>query len=204
MPILRSLSFYFIIFDYIRQSLTQSYYPSFKEVSPHFMHREQISYDSQANIKSLSNILYVSLDTFHKVSQNIDTKLQAWLTFLSSAEPADILKLVSAYPEFKEYYKDIVEFRIKPKELISMYSEALAILDHNTELYMISELQNTVKELKDTVALTEADLAEKTAILSEVNAALSEKDAALSVKDSTIAALQKELEELRSQVQNSK
>ena len=162
----------------------------FKEVSPHFMHREQISYDSHVNIKSLSNILYVSLDTFHKVSQNIDTKLQAWLTFLSSAEPTDILKLVSAYPEFKEYYKDIVEFRTKPKELISMYSEALAILDHNTELYMISELQNTVKELKDAVALTEADLAEKTAILSE--------------KNSTIAALQKELEELRSQVQNLK
>lgn len=28
----------------------------FKAVSPHFMHREQISYDSNASVRSLSNI----------------------------------------------------------------------------------------------------------------------------------------------------
>ncbi len=103
--------------------------------------------------KALSNVLYVSLDTYHEVSQNIDTKLQSWLTFLSSAEPKDILNLITHYPEFAEYYKDIVAFRKKPKELISMYSEALAILDHNTELYMINELQNSIKE-KDAIIAT--------------------------------------------------
>ncbi len=34
-----------------------------------------------------------------------------------------------------------------------MYSEALAILDHNTELYMINELQNSIKE-KDAIIAT--------------------------------------------------
>ena len=158
--------------------LTEKSSAEFKAVSPHFMHREQISYDSNANVQSLSNILYVSLDTFHQVVQNIDTKLQAWLTFLSSAEPTDILKLVATYPEFKEYYKDIVAFRKKPKELISMYSEALAILDHNTELYMINELQNTVKE--------------KDSIIAQKNTTIAEKDA-------IITTLQKQLEDLKSQ-----
>ena len=165
---------------------------AFKAVSPHFMHREQISYDSKANVKSLSNILYISLDTFHEVSQNIDTKLQAWLTFLSSADPKDILNLVTAYPEFREYYKDIIAFRKKPKELISMYSEALAILDHNTELYMINELQNSLKE-KDSI------ISEKDTTIAEKDATITEKETTIAEKDALIAALQKQLEELTSQ-----
>ena len=158
---------------------------AFKAVSPHFIHREQISYDSKADVHSLSNVLYVSLDTFHEVSQNIGTKLQAWLTFLSSAEPRDILNLITHYPEFAEYYRDIVAFRKNPKELISMYSEALAILDHNTELYMINELRNSIKE--------------KDAIITENKATIAAKDAALAENQATIAALQKQIETLRSQ-----
>ena len=113
-------------------------------------------FTEQENV--LSNALYVSLDTSHGVSQNIDTKLQAWLTFLSSDEP---------------------------KELISMYSEALAILDHNTELYMINELQNSIKE--------------RDAIIAEKDNAISKKDSALAESQAIIAVLQKQIEELRSQ-----
>ncbi len=155
---------------------------AFKAVSPHFMHHEQISYNSNAKVTSLSNILYVSLDTFHEVSQNIDNKLQAWLTFLSSAEPKDILKLITKYPEFEEYYNDIVAFRKKPKELISMYSEALAILDHNTELYMINELQNTIKE--------------KETVIAELDNTILEKNNTIAEKDAIIAALQEKLHNL--------
>ena len=90
-----------------------------------------------------------------------------------------ILRLITTYPEFRDYYKDIVTFRRKPKELISIYSEALAILDHNTELYMINELQNSVKELKDSIT---------------------EKDNTIAEKDATIAALQKQIEELSSKI----
>ncbi|MBQ3163952.1 MAG: PD-(D/E)XK nuclease family transposase [Lachnospiraceae bacterium] len=160
---------------------------AFKSVAPHFIHREQSSYDSNADVTSLSNILYVSLDTFHEVSQNIDNKLQAWLTFLSSAEPKDILKLITKYPEFKEYYKDIVAFRKKPKELISMYSEALAILDHNTELYMINELQNTIKEKETVIAELDSTILEKNNTIAEKDNTIAEKDNTIAEKDNTIA-----------------
>ena len=131
---------------------------------------------SQNNSITLSNLSF-------EVSQNIDTKLQAWLTFLSSDEPKDILNLITHYPEFAEYYKDIVAFRKKPKELISMYSEALAILNHNTELYMINELQNSIKE--------------KDAIIAEKDSTIAENRATIKAKDAIIASLQKQLEELR-------
>ena len=39
--------------------------------------------------------------------QTINSKLDAWLTFFSSDKPADILKLVQAYPEFRDLYAHI-------------------------------------------------------------------------------------------------
>lgn len=61
----------------------------FCEVAPFYLHRMEVTYDSKAKVNSLFNIMYISLDTFREVSQNIDTKLEAWLTFLSSDEPSD-------------------------------------------------------------------------------------------------------------------
>ena len=169
---------------------------AFKAVAPHFIHREQITYDSGAKVAYLSNIIYISLDTFKKTSHNIDNKLYAWLTFLSSSEPKDILELITKYPEFAEYYQDIVDFRKKPKELISMFSEALAMLDHNTELYMISELQNEVKEMENVLAEKINAIAELDNTIAEKDSTIAEKDSTIAEKDAIIAALQEKLNKL--------
>lgn len=148
----------------------------FSAVSPSYLHRKQTCYDSGAKVNSLSNIIYISLDTFHSVVQNIGTELDAWLTFLSSDAPADIIRLVDAYPEFKQCYQDILTFRTNPKELITMYSEALTILDRNTTKYMCEEMQKQITE--------------QAAIIEEKNLAIAEQN-------NTIAALQAELERLK-------
>lgn len=100
----------------------------------------------------LTNYIYISLDTFHSVSQNINSYLDAWFTFLSSDSPEDILRLIEAYPEFKAYYHDISLFRKKPKELMNMYSEALLQMDKNTANYMIEEMKKEMDELHNIVA----------------------------------------------------
>ena len=64
------------------------------------MHRRKVLYDSGAKVSSLSEIIYISLDTFQSVVQNINTELEAWLMFFSSDRPSDIIRLVSAYPEY--------------------------------------------------------------------------------------------------------
>lgn len=48
------------------------------------MHRRKVLYDSGAKVSSLSEIIYISLDTFQSVVQNINTELEAWLMFFSS------------------------------------------------------------------------------------------------------------------------
>ncbi|MBC5663549.1 hypothetical protein H8S09_11825 [Coprococcus sp. NSJ-10] len=61
------------------------------------------------------------------------------------------------------------EYMYDSKKVITMFSEALRMLDENTVHYMIDELQ---KERDDAVAA----LSEKDSVISEKNAALSEKD----------------------------
>lgn len=191
----------------------------FKNVFPNYIHREKISYDSKASVRTLYKTIYISLDTFHIVVHNIDTTLKAWLTFLSSDRPADIIRLVNAYPEFLACYRDITEFRRNPKELIYMYSEALAILDKNTEIYMCEQLKKEVENLKKQVEdqkailsetkakiteqrffLSEKEVAitEKEAEITEKNAVITKKTAEITEKDAEIAFLRKQLDAIKS------
>lgn len=50
-------------------------------------------------------------------------------------------------------YTSLDTFRTKPKELISMYSEALAIADKNTVKLMIDEMKEQVTNLTNEVAV---------------------------------------------------
>ena len=69
--------------------------------------------------------------------------------------------MIRAYPEFQEPYKEVFAFRYQQRELISMYSKALAILDANTVDYMVEQQRKEILELKEALkdkdkALTEA------------------------------------------------
>ncbi|MCR4903774.1 MAG: PD-(D/E)XK nuclease family transposase [Butyrivibrio sp.] len=113
----------------------------FSKVAPEYIHTKQTYYSSGAKVPSLSNIVYVSLDTFENITHNIDSKSSAWLTFLSTKKPERIIQLINAYPEFMELYTEISRFRTDEREVLSMFSEALKMMDHNTELYMIDEMK---------------------------------------------------------------
>ncbi len=163
---------------------------AFLDAFPNYIHRQQITYDSGANVTSLFKTIYVSLDIFHKMIQNISNPLEAWLTFLSSDDPEQIVRLVNAYPEFLDCYQDIVRFRANPKELILMYSEALLIMDRNTTQLMIEDMQETITQLQE-------DAAKKDEILAQKDDTIAQKDEALAQKDSEISDLKAELARLR-------
>ena len=114
----------------------------FRKAEPEFIHRRETTYDSKAEVKTLENVVYISLDTFREREHNeINTDLDAWLTFFTAAEPKEVLELIKSRPEFLSMYQDISEFRKKPKEVVGMFSEALRIMDRNTTKYMIDELK---------------------------------------------------------------
>ena len=63
----------------------------------------------------LQEYFLIPLDIFQKTTHNEISKLEAWLYFLSSDKPEDILKVVGKYPEFRELYQDLIVFRYQPK-----------------------------------------------------------------------------------------
>ena len=169
----------------------------FKEASPAYIHRLENSFDSGLKINLLSNLTYVCLDTFADVRENITNKTDAWLTFLSSDKPEDMLRLVEQYPEFAECYQDILSFRKKPKESISMFSEALIQMDKNTVQYMIEEQQ---KELEERQKELEAQQNKLEAQQNEIKAQQNEIEA----QQNEIEAQQNEIEAQQKELQESK
>ncbi|MDO4513673.1 MAG: PD-(D/E)XK nuclease family transposase, partial [Lachnospiraceae bacterium] len=125
-----------------------------------YIHGRQTTYSSGIVLPDLAKITYISLDTFRSLGQNITTKLDAWLTFLSCDDAAHITELVRSYPDFMEYYKDVAVFRTNPEEVITMFSEALAILDRNTEKYMIEEMKEELDAIKKEIGETKQELGE--------------------------------------------
>lgn len=170
----------------------------FKNYAETYIHRSTFRLDSGLTIDNLMNFIYIPLDIFLEMPHNELTELEAWLYFLGSDNPLHIQRIIEKYPFFKELYRDIIDFRYHPEELIHMFSETLLVADRNTVKLMIDELRQQLSE-KDT-ALSEKDaaLSEKDAALSEKDAALSEKDIELSEKDAEIKLLKERLEQLNS------
>lgn len=126
------------------------------ESSPHafqkhpdkYIHHSDTCFDTGLKIKNLLNFVYIPLDIFRKMPHNELTELDAWLYFLGSDDPQDILRITEKYPLFRELYREITRFRYHPKELITMYSDALQIMDRNTERYMIDKLKRQYEKQK--------------------------------------------------------
>ena len=74
-------------------------------------------------------------------------------------------------------YKDINEYLERPGEVLSMFSEALRILDRNTAELMVDRMKDEIDELKVQAEENRAQLEEKDSQLEENRARLEEKDA---------------------------
>ena len=114
---------------------------------------------------------------FRAMPHNKLKELDAWLYFLGSDDPKDMQRIVQKYPFFQELYQDIIRFRYQPKEVISMYSEALAIMDKNTVEYMIDEMRAEIRaemraEMQAEIRKRDLSLQQKDALIRELQARL--------------------------------
>ena len=110
-------------------------------------------------------------------NKGINNKLDAWLTFLSSDAPEDIIALIDKYPDFKKMYDEVYTMCLNTEKMMNMFSKELAELDRNTVQYMIDEMQDEIDGMKEQ---------------------LNDKDSEINKKDNEIALLRKQLEELKS------
>ncbi|HJC23723.1 MAG TPA: PD-(D/E)XK nuclease family transposase [Candidatus Eisenbergiella merdavium] len=121
----------------------------FCRYSDHYVHRASQVFDTGLSLNLLQEYIFISLDIFHNIVHEIKEELDAWLMFLSSDEPADIARIIAAFPEFAEYYRDIAGFREKPEELISMFSRILAEMDRDEYFCMMEDLKEDNRKLSE-------------------------------------------------------
>jgi len=94
----------------------------------------------------LQKYLFIPLDVFdqNQYNKDITNKLDAWLVFLSMENPEMIIRLITAYQEFKPLYEQMYCLCQNVERVMSMFSEELKELDRNTVQFMIDEMQETI------------------------------------------------------------
>ena len=70
------------------------------------------------------------------------------------------MRVTREHPDFKELYREVFQFRFMTKELVSMFSEGLRLLDAGTVQYMIEDQQAQIEQLKQQQEQTAKALAE--------------------------------------------
>ncbi|MBD8916536.1 MAG: hypothetical protein EGR77_11305 [Pseudobutyrivibrio sp.] len=158
-----------------------------------YIHRMQTSFDTGISLNLLDNITLISLDTFENVVQNISSRQDAWLKFLTTDNPNEIIELVNRFPEFLSCYRDLIAYRNNPEELICMFSDALNEMDRNTERYMVEELNKHVIELKGVVSDLGATIQTQENTIQTQENTIQTQENRIQTQEATILQLQQKL-----------
>ena len=122
-----------------------------------------------------------------------NNQVTAWLSLLATRNVDDLTEILAVYPWLEAIYQDMASYLHKPEEVLTMFSDALKILDHNTVQYMIDEMQNTIDDQK-------AQLSDMHSQLDDKDSQLADKDSQLAGKDSQINDLAVEIAALKKQL----
>ncbi len=154
-----------------------------------YVHHVRPKADTGLDIDFLQEYILIPLDIFRQnlYNKGIENQLDAWLTFLSVDDVEWIEKLIQQYPEFIPLYKDVYTLCMNTENIMGIFSEELKILDRNTTLLMIDEMQEKINAQENIIR-------QKDEALLRDKDALRQKDEALSQKDEEILRLRRLLD----------
>ena len=168
----------------------------FRDFPEAYIHRFTQKSDTGIEIDLLQEYIFISLDIFHSILHNngnrIRNKLEAWLAFLSMDEPEMIEKLISEYPQFQQYYKEIYELCQNTEKVMGMFSKELQELDRNTVQYMIDDMQDEINAQKELLNKKDNELNAQKETIVEQEELLSKKDEEIEELKCQLARLQAE------------
>ena len=135
----------------------------FKAFPYNYIHCFHQTSDTGLKLDLLQRFVFVSLDIYQKNNQNKDaeTRLEAWLKFLSSDNPKDVISLIEKYPDFKAMYEQIYEICQNIEKVMEMFSKELYELDRNTTRYMIDEMQKEIDKKDKEIERQKAEFSQK-------------------------------------------
>ncbi len=146
-----------------------------------YVHHVRPKADTGLDIDFLQEYILIPLDIFRQnlYNKGIENQLDAWLTFLSVDDVEWIEKLIQQYPEFIPLYKDVYTLCMNTENIMGIFSEELKILDRNTTLLMIDEMQEKIDAQENIIHQKDKALLRDKEALRQKDEALSQKDKAL-------------------------
>ena len=137
----------------------------------------------------------ISLDVFseNKYPMDKNNRVTAWLSLLATRNVDDLTEILAVYPWLEAIYQDMASYLHKPEEVLTMFSDALKILDHNTVQYMIDEMQNTIDDQKAQLSDAHSQLADRDSQLADKDSQLTDMHSLINDQAAEIAALKKQL-----------
>ncbi len=173
-----------------------------------YFHVGKTRFNTGVKIELLQDFVLVSLDTFRKyrysdiregrteitdydydssqyndelVSEKMKRDRLKFLSLFVAETPQEIDRLIEIFPDLESVRQDINEYLERPEEVLSMFSEALRILDRNTAELMVDRMKDEMETLQ-----VQKD---------ELKAQNEELKSSSEEKDAEIARLKKLLEE---------
>lgn len=141
-----------------------------------YFHVGKTKFNTGIKIELLQDFVLVSLDTFKKyrysdikegrteitdydydssqyndelVSEKMKRDRLKFLSLFVAETPKEINRLVEIFPDLESVRQDINEYLERPGEVLSMFSEALRILDRNTAELMVDRMKDEIVDLKE-------------------------------------------------------
>ncbi len=143
-----------------------------------YLHRSIQTLNSGICLNLLQEYIFINLDIYFRIHQNkiIENELDAWLMFLGTDRPEQILDLLEQYPWFEDLYRDLYTACRNTERVMDMFSEELRILDRNTVQYMIDEMEDEIRKKADQLKEKEEQLKDQKNQLKEQENQLKNKD----------------------------
>lgn len=171
----------------------------FSEFPNNYVHTISGKSNTGIQLNLLENIIFVNIDIFLMKLHNegIESKLEAWLTFLGCDEPEYIIELITKYPEFKPLYSHLYDMCRNIEGVMNMFSKELQLMDRNTAKYMIDEYQEKLDTMEEELNSATEQLTSTKKQLDTAQTTITEKDNIITDLNNIVAKLQKELDDLK-------
>ena len=141
-----------------------------------YFHVGKTRFNTGVKIELLQDFVLVSLDIFRKyrysdiregrteitdydydssqyndelVSEKMKQDRLKYLSLFIAETPQEIDRLIEIFPDLESVRRDINEYLERPGEVLSMFSEALRILDRNTAELMVDRMKDEIVDLKE-------------------------------------------------------
>ena len=150
-----------------------------------YLHRFEQRSDTGLSLELLQKYIFLPLDIFQRTMHNksVDNEMDAWLMFLSTDRPEQIIQLIEAYPKFRGLYEIVYRICRNMEQVMGIFSEELLQLDRNTVRYMMDEQQETIERLKEQVRQQDMALEQQASALQQRDMALEQQASALRQRD---------------------